>query len=328
MRIVAVALAIAALPTAASAQGGPGFDCARASNAIERAICRNPELAKEDREMTAVYSALVARLAGPAKDHLARDQVGWIGNRNRACGGDVDTIADCLMGRYAARIANLRVFADGAYPFVSEHAVYKAGKVGKVNYTIDTRYPQFDGATADFSAVNRTFADASKKSNEEATPKPDSGVEHEQAWSYEQVFVLHRPSAKAITVAIGFYGFSGGAHGFGGTACMLVDLRTGKSVEPNGVFVPGDAWLKSMVGLVGADLKKQFANNPGFDDALEPATLAKTLRDPGHYCWRTDRLELVFNAYDVGPYSAGPYTVDIPYSRLRSLFRTDGPLAR
>ncbi|MDP2331150.1 MAG: DUF3298 domain-containing protein [Reyranella sp.] len=220
------------------------------------------------------------------------------------------------------------MFADGVYPFISEHAVYKAGKVGKITYTIDTRYPQFDGPTADFSAVNRTFADNAKKSDEEATPKPDSGVEREQAWSYEQAFALHRPSANAITVAIDFYGFSGGAHGFGGTACMLVDLRTGKSVEPDGVFVPGDAWLTLMVGLVGADLREQFAKNPGFDDALEPATLAKMLREPGHYCWRTDRLELIFNAYDVGPYSAGAYQVVLPYSRLRSLFRTDGPLAR
>jgi hypothetical protein len=140
--------------------------------------------------------------------------------------------------------------------------------------------------------------------------------------------VLHRPSANAITVALDFYGFSGGAHGFGGTVCMLVDLRTGKSVEPDGVFVPGDAWLKLMVDVVTADLKKQFVKNPGFDDALEPATLAKMLRDPGHSRWRADRLELIFNAYDVGPYSAGAYQVVVPYSRLRPLFRADGPLGR
>lgn len=328
MRIVAVALAIAALPAAASAQAGPSFDCAKASNAIEQAICKNAELARNDREMAAIYSALAARLTAPAKDHLTKDQVRWISDRNRACAGDAGAIADCLKGRYAARIANLKVFADAIYPFISEHAIYKAGKVGKITYAIDVRYPQFDGPTADFSVVNRTFADDARKSDEEATPKSDSGVEREQAWSYEQAFRLYRPSANAITVAIDFYGFSGGAHGFGGTACMLVDLRTGKPVEPEGVFVPGDAWLKLMVGFVGADLRKQFTKNPGFDDALEPATLAKMLRDPGHYCWRPDRLELIFNAYDVGPYSAGPYQVVLSYSRLRALIRADGPIVR
>jgi len=225
------------------------------------------------------------------------------------------------------------VLADGTYPFVSEHAVYKSGKVGKITYTIDTRYPQFDGQTSDkgaanFSAVNRTFADDAKKSDEDGTPKPDSGVDREQSWSYEQAFALHRPSTRAITVAIDFYGYSGGAHGFGGTVCTLVDLRTGKSVAPDGVFAPGDAWLKLMVGLVTADLKKQFVKNPGFDDALEPAALSKMLQEPSRYRWRSDRLELIFNAYDVGPYSAGPYQVVIPYSRLSSLFRADGPLGR
>jgi len=278
--------------------------------------------------MAAIYSALAAKLAGPARDHLAKDQLRWVGNRNRACVGVADVVTDCLKVRYAARTENLKVLADGAYPFISEHGVYKAGKVGKIAYTVDTRYPQFDGTTASFSAVNRTFADDAKKSDEEGTPKADSGVEREQTWSYEQAFALHRPSTSAITAAIDYYGYSGGAHGFGGTACLLVDLRTGKTVEPDGVFAPGDAWLKLMLGIVTADLKKQFAKNPGFDDALEPAKLAEMLRDPSRYCWRPDRLELIFNAYDVGPYSAGAYQVVVPYNRLRPLFRIDGPLAR
>ncbi|MDP1966324.1 MAG: DUF3298 domain-containing protein [Reyranella sp.] len=314
--------------TSALAQGGASFDCAKASSAVERAICKNPQLAKADREMAAIYSTLVAKLTGQAKDHLAKDQVRWVGNRSRACTGDADAISDCLKGRYAARTETLKVLADGVYPFISEHAVYKAGKVGKITYTIDTRYPQFDGSTTDFSAVNRTFADDARKSDEDGTPKADSGVEREQTWSSEQAFALRRPSTSAVTVAIDFYGYSGGAHGFGGTTCVLVDLHTGKAVEPAGVFAPGDAWLKLMAGIVTADLKKQFVKNPGFDDALEPASLAKTLRDPSHYCWRADRLELIFNAYDVGPYAAGAYRVVVPYSRLRPLFRIDGPLAR
>jgi uncharacterized protein len=312
------------------AQGSPSFDCTKASNAIERAVCKTPELAKEDREITAIYSTLLAKLTGPAKDHLAKDQLGWVANRNRACAADADKIVDCLKIRYGARIRNLRAYADGAYPFISEHAIYKTGKVGQITYTIDTRYPQFDGQTSDkganFAAVNRTFADDARKSDADGTPKPDSGVDREQEWSYEQAFAVHRPSARAVTIAIDFYGYSGGAHGFGGTVCMLVDLRTGKAVEPAGVFAPGEAWLKAMVDLVTADLKKQFVKNPGFDDALEPAAMAKMLKDASHYRWRSDRLELIFNAYDVGPYSAGAYQVVIPYNRLRALFRADGPI--
>jgi hypothetical protein len=125
-----------------------------------------------------------------------------------------------------------------------------------------------------------------------------------------------------------FYGYSGGAHGFGATDCSLVDLRTGKALGPEGVFAAGDKWLKTMVEIVGADLKKQFVEKPGFDEALEPASLAKLLREPSHYCWRANRLELIFNAYEVGPYVSGPFEVNVSYDRLAPLLRKDGPITR
>jgi hypothetical protein len=81
------------------------------------------------------------------------------------------------------------------------------------------------------------------------------------------------------------------------------------------------------VPLVRADLKKQFSDDkPGFDDAIEPAKLAKLLREPGHYFWQRDSLQLIFNAYVVGPYVSGQFTVDIPYATLKPLFAADGPM--
>ena len=82
--------------------------------------------------------------------------------------------------------------------------------------------------------------------------------------------MTYRPGPNAVTVAVNFYGYSGGAHGYAATNCTLVDLRTGKAVGPDGVFAAGDKWLKAMVEIVGADLKKQFVEKPGFEEALEP----------------------------------------------------------
>ena len=72
------------------------------------------------------------------------------------------------------------------------------------------------------------------------------------------------------------------------------------------MFAAGDKWLKAMVEIVGADLKKQFVEKPGFEEALEPESLAKLLREPAHYCWRANRLELIFNAYESGPTRPAP----------------------
>jgi uncharacterized protein len=316
------------LASPALAQSGPSFDCAKADNAIDRAICREPELARADRELAAAYAALLGRLSGAAKDELVKDQARWIGDRNRGCLADIDGIVPYLKGRYAARTEKLRAFAEGAYPFISEHALSGRGKLGKITWSYEISYPRFDGKTADFSAVNARFADAARKKAADATPKADDGPERQQEWTYEQGFMVYRPGRDAVTIAVHFYGYAGGAHGYGATDCTLVDLRTGKAVGPAGVFAPGEQWLRVMSQIVGADLKKQFVEKPGFEDALEPANLAKLLSEARHYCWRADKLELVFNAYEVGPYVSGPFDVYIPYERLKPLLRADGPIVR
>lgn len=327
MRFLFAALLALASP-AALAQTGPSFDCAKAATEVERAICQDPELAKADRELTAAYTALFARLTGYARDVLAADQLRWLRERNRGCATDTDGIVPCLKQRYATRTANLRVFADGAYPFVSEMWLVKSGTLDRITWSYEISYPRFDSPYADFSAINARFAATARKAANEATPKPDSMPERKQEWTHTQSFKVFRPNADAVTVAVDFYGYSGGAHGYGATDCTLVDLRTGKAAGPAEVFAAGDPWLKSLVGLVGADLKKQFVDKPGFEDALRPANLRKTLSEPGHYCWRSERLELIFNAYEVGPYAAGPYEVYIPYESLKPLLRADGPIGR
>jgi uncharacterized protein len=327
MRLLAFVLVLGAATPAFAQGSGASFDCAKASTAIERTICKEPELAKADRDMAAAFAALEGKLSGPAKEALVKDQQQWIADHNRACTTDTDGIAPCLKTRYAARTANLRAFAQGVFPFISQQALIANGTLGKITWSYDISYPRFDGSTADFAAINTRFADAARKAANEATPKADSGPERKQGWTYEQGFKIHRPSANAVTVAVEFYGFSGGAHGYGATECTLVDLRSGKAVDPAGVFVPGDEWLKGLIQLVATDLKKQFVDKPGFDDALEPNNLAKLLREARHYCWRAGRLELIFNAYEVGPYVSGPFEVELSYDKLKPWLRPGGPIA-
>jgi len=330
VRSVAVAALFALAPIAASAQGGPSFDCARASNGAERAICKDAALAKADRELSGLYGALLARLSGPAKESLEKSQVRWIVARNRACvpNDDPDVIERCLKTRYADRIADLKASAAGPYPFIEDQSIERRGKVGKVSYTIDLRYPRFAGTTADFTAINRSFADAAAKAARETTPTADAGLDREEEWQAEQGYSLFRPDPDVVTVALTFWAFTGGAHGYGSTSCTLVDLRTGRTVAPQDVFAAGSPWLREVVAIVGADLKKQFVDNPGFEDALQTTKLTKTVNTSGHFCWQSDKLQIYFNQYEVGPYSAGPYMVDIPYGRLKPLLRAGGPISR
>ena len=328
MRTAALLIALlAAMP--AAAQTGPGFDCTKAANEVELAICTTPQLTAADREMAAAYGALNIKLTGAAKDHLLKDQQHWLAIRSEACIGSRDEVIGCIKRRDASRLANLRVFGEGLYPFISEQALIKRGKVGKITYSIDASWPRFDGPSADFSGVNREYATTTAKAAQDVIPPDTSAGElrGEQVWSYDQTFELRRPSPNAIAVAIGSYGFAGGAHGYGGTAASLVDLRSGSKATLSEVFGRGDAWLQALVPLVRSDLKQQFTGDrPGFDDAIEPAALAKTLRDSSIYYFRESRLQLIFNPYSVGPYVSGTFKVNIPYATLRPLFAADGPL--
>lgn len=310
-----------------AAYAQPSFDCGKASTVIERTICATPDLAKADREMARIYGALADRLQGVAKDYLAKDQLGWLEHRAKGCTGETEAVTRCLRNRYQARIATLEAEGEGPYPFVGEQAVQRNGKVKAVRYEIDVSLPRFDGPTADFSAVNKSFADYAQAGIKAAIPTPDS-ADRESTWTYEQGYALYRPGPHAVSVETTSYLFTGGAHGSSAVTATLVDLRTGRRAMPGDVFVAGSPWLHTITDLARADLKRQFVERPGFEDALQPANFDKLMMDPDRYLFRKGELAVLFNQYDVAAYVMGRYTVTIPYARLGNLIRPDGPIGR
>ena len=315
---------------AAFAQGGPSFDCAKASNAVERTICKDPELAKADREMAAAYAALAAKLSGPAKDNLEKEQVRWIGDRNRGCAADTDGIAPCLKRRYAARTTNLLASAEGIYPFISEQSLSKNAKLGKITYSYDIALSEVRGHHAPTSPPSmRASPMPRKKAVADATPQADSGLDREQEWTYEQSFMTYRPGAQRRHRRGGFLRLQRrrarlrrhqlhpgrSAHGQGRGPRRRV--RGGRQVAAR-------PWSRSSAPTS----RSSSSRSPASRKRWSPPSLAKLLREPAHYCWRANRLELIFNAYDVGPYAAGPFEVYVSYDRLAPLLRKDGPITR
>lgn len=304
---------LVALAGTALAQGPARLDCAKAATPIERAICAKPELAAIDRKMSAAYAALTGKLSGAARDHLLADQIRWLANRAAACIVEPAETEECLESRDRDRTAQLEWLGEGAYPFISEQAMVKAGKVRGIPYIIDASYPQFDGGSVDFTVVNRQLVAAVSDAADRAVPGADAdndgGNYSGPAWRYEQAFTLYKPGPNAVSVKISYNAYEGGAHGIVGVSGMLVDLRTGKAVGPEGVFLPNSNWLRELTRIASADI-----NTPN---------LADILKQPHRYVFLDDRLELSFNQYE-----GGPYTVEIPYDRLRSMLRVDGPVPR
>ena len=310
-RLAALLLSLAA--GSALAQTAPKADCAKATTAIERTICGSAELSAAERKMAAAYAALSSKLLPAAKDHLLADQLRWLANRGVACVGEQAEIEDCLEVRFRDRTARLEWLADGSYPFISELAIVKTGKVRGIPYIIDAGYPQFDAITPDFAAVNRHLAAATSEAADRVIPGPDAdnggGNYTGPAWGYDQSYTLHRPGPNTVTVYVRYDSYEGGTHSIVGVWALLVDLRTGKSVGPEGVFLPTSNWLRELTRIASAD--------------ISAPNLSELLKDPRRYVFLEDRLELSF-----APQEGGPFTVEIPYDRLRPMLRVDGPVPR
>jgi uncharacterized protein YecT (DUF1311 family) len=82
----------------------PSFDCARASTAVEHAICADRALARLDRRVSEAYVAGLTRAADEAAKAAARRaQREWLAMRDKTCAAQ----ADCLARVYADRLKAL-----------------------------------------------------------------------------------------------------------------------------------------------------------------------------------------------------------------------------
>ncbi len=105
MRIIFTAF-IVLLPAISLAAG---FNCEKASSAVEKMICANPELSQLDESMTAAYKKAVAGASDPAP--LRIDQKMWLKNTRNECRD-----ASCLKKAYQDRTIELNRWNEPAAP--------------------------------------------------------------------------------------------------------------------------------------------------------------------------------------------------------------------
>jgi uncharacterized protein len=90
----------------ASTSTTPSFDCSKASNPYEKAVCANPILSRLDNQLATIYKNARARSADP--EALRKTQVDWIKN-TRQCASNTS----CIEKAYKDRIVAL---GGGAQP--------------------------------------------------------------------------------------------------------------------------------------------------------------------------------------------------------------------
>lgn len=106
----------------AGARSQPSFDCHKAGNATEKQICADPELARLDRRLAALWRGTIRSFDD--QDQVAQiktDQKLWIGQRNQCADN-----SKCITDHYQAQINRLSG-DDPDYPAAGVFAVEGTG---------------------------------------------------------------------------------------------------------------------------------------------------------------------------------------------------------
>lgn len=98
-------------------EAGPSFDCAKASQPAEKAICADPRLGAADRLMAKLYplaSKTSAFGRGPSDEPKA--QRAWLKDRDTCLTGEKAGVNDCILNAYNRRNGELAVTALASDP--------------------------------------------------------------------------------------------------------------------------------------------------------------------------------------------------------------------
>jgi uncharacterized protein YecT (DUF1311 family) len=84
-------------------QGGPGFDCSRTSEPIDKVICEDPALSQLDLDLSKLTEELRrGHSTTVARGQLAELQRNWVRTRNDAC-STASAVKACLVEQYRAQ---------------------------------------------------------------------------------------------------------------------------------------------------------------------------------------------------------------------------------
>ncbi|HYO62139.1 MAG TPA: DUF3298 domain-containing protein [Pyrinomonadaceae bacterium] len=211
------------------------------------------------------------------------------------------------------------------------------GEDKRLRYKVEAEFPRIEGASDEgsskFNRAAEEFARGKvgefKRDVAEAAAEPrssetgsDLNIAYEVGFADDELI--------SVSFSVGSY-YSGAAHPNNHTEVINFDLRRGRRLELADLFNPGAAYLQALSRYAVNSLKSQ-SRKAGSEPLLDDAQIEEGAGpDADNFkSWTITKrgLAITFDAYQVGPYAAGPQFVFIPYAELKNVIRPDGPVAR
>lgn len=207
----------------------------------------------------------------------------------------------------------------------------------KLMYEVAAQYPQLTGGNnpnfekfnqAARAAVTKKVAgfrkDMQPEAGTEEEPRPEGSMGSDLSINYS--VSLAQDDLVSVKFDVSSYE-QGAAHPNSYSDVLNYDLKNGKQLKLSDLFKPGAKFLQTIATYCIGDLKKQSQTKGLVNDQIESGAAAKS---DNYASWTITRrgLGITFDAYQVGPYAAGPQFVLVPYSTLKDLINPDGPIAQ
>lgn len=326
-------------PWGAGSALAASFDCAKAATSFEKAICSDDKLSQADSDMAAAYKAAMAGLSEAAAGVTKEGQKSWLLYAQRSCTPKGEPTPKpyssdakgCLQQTYEQRITALKTVTrvNGLMVYAEQYySVYPDTQSDSdFNHPAshDVSIAQIDGVNEEAAKINALLDQIYTKDVSGLQPKTQRNS------SGDDDDVTISDSSHSITISAvtpGLMSFAddswmyphGAAHGSAFAGNLHYLRPAGRWLEAADIF-RGEGWQKAIAGLAARDLKKQL------EDAYmgEDGALPDLVKDPSRWSFTPDKLTIVFQQYEVGPYSAGQPTVEIPWKSLTKWLTPEAP---
>lgn len=208
----------------------------------------------------------------------------------------------------------------------------------KLMYEIAAQYPQFNGGNnPNFEKFNQLVRGSVMKKvaefkknmqpEEGEEPRPEGSMGSDLSIGY--TVALAQDDLVSLQFDVGSY-YQGAAHPNSYTEVINYDLKNGKQLKLSDLFKPGVKYLQPIATYCIADLKKQQATEQGKGLTASEIDTGAAPVAKNYQSWTITKkgLGINFDAYQVGPYAAGPQFVMVPYAVVKEAINPEGPIAQ
>ncbi|MCR5344680.1 MAG: DUF3298 and DUF4163 domain-containing protein [Lachnospiraceae bacterium] len=205
-------------------------------------------------------------------------------------------------------------FCDGAYSNSEVYSGYIAYMEYEVLHLMEEdakKYPELNealenlakGAVANIKEVYKDAKDAAYEEFDEEHP------ENCMLYNIKELYSVRRADETVVSIEQSYEAYLGGAHGQYATLPDNFDTKTGESINFTDVVTDVDKAYER----ISAIIKEKYADS--LDIFLSDLTFTeyKNNEFPQLFMIDYDGITVIYNPYDIAPYSVGQITVKLSY---------------